>query len=53
MKLRKRTEAIIITISILILFWIGISWIEIISKNLDPNPTYSAINFFVLLIKGA
>lgn len=37
---------IITAVSILFLVWIGISYIEVISKNLNPNPEYSVINFF-------
>ena len=32
--------------------WIAGSFIEVTSKNLDSNPTYSKTNFFVILTKG-
>ena len=48
----KVIEAIILIVSILLILWAGISWIEVISKNLEPNPQYSPINLFALLIKG-
>lgn len=35
----------------LLLGWIFISWIDVITHNLDSEPVYQAWNFFVLLIK--
>ena len=45
----KAIEAIFIIVSILFILWAGISWIEVISKNLEPNPQYSPVNLFTLL----
>lgn len=36
------------TLCILFLLWIGISYIEVISKNLSENPQYWGFNFFQL-----
>lgn len=33
------------------LVWVGISWMEICSKNLSDNPVYWAGNFFEIFIK--
>lgn len=49
MKICKVIEAIFIIVSILFVLWAGISWIEIVSKNLAPNPTYSPTNFFTFM----
>ena len=35
---------------IALLVWIGVSFIEVASKNLDTNPTYSDCNFFGLFM---
>lgn len=32
------------------LIWVGISWLEICSKNLSPNPVYANWNFFEILL---
>lgn len=31
------------------LLWMGTSTIEVISKNLEPNPQYSEYNFYCVL----
>lgn len=36
---------------VLFLIWVFISWIDVITHNLDSEPVYQAWNFFVLLIK--
>lgn len=41
---------IIINIIAVILFaWIAVSTIEVISNNLDPNPTYAVWNIYNLI----
>lgn len=45
-KMLKVLGNIITVVSVLFLVWVGISYIEVISKNLSPNPEYSVINFF-------
>lgn len=42
-------ETILVILSICLMLWAGISWLEVVCKNLNPNPTYSPINFFTLL----
>lgn len=37
--------------SVLFLIWVFLSWIDVITHNLDSEPVYQAWNFFVLLIK--
>ena len=39
---------IITIICIVLLLWLGISYIEVISKNLSENPQYWGWNFFQL-----
>lgn len=38
-------------ISVIIFIWMVASFLEIISKNTEPNPTYSEANLIVQLIK--
>ena len=45
-KIGKIISFIITTISIIILLWFAISWVEIIIKNVEPNPQYWEYNFF-------
>ena len=45
-----KTVIDIITIIICLLFaWMFISWIDVVTHNLDPEPIYHAWNFFALL----
>lgn len=37
--------------TVMFLIWVFISWIDVITHNLDSEPVYQAWNFFVLLIK--
>jgi len=46
-------SVLITALAIALIAWFGFSWLEVISKNLEPNPTYSAYNLFVLLTRGA
>ena len=48
----KIVETIVLAISIAFILWLFVSWAEIVSKNLKPNPTYSEWNTFVLIKKG-
>jgi len=49
MKIFKRTiSALLLILSIALILWFGCSYIEVISKNLEPNPEYSKYNFFVI-----
>lgn len=40
---------IFILICLIFLFWVGISYGEILAKNLDFGPTYSDWNIFIIL----
>lgn len=42
-------KLVYLLICILPLVWFGASYIEVISQNIAPNPTYSAWNIFALL----
>ena len=47
---RKNITLIIINIIAIILFaWIAVSTIEVVSKNLDANPIYTAWNIYNLI----
>lgn len=47
--MRKIIKVLIITASCIFLLWIFLSWAEIVSKNLKPNPTYHRWNVLELL----
>jgi len=36
-------------VAAVLLLWIFVSWGEVVSKNLTPNPTYWKYNIFVLM----
>lgn len=47
-KIKNIISYIITIICILALLWVGISYIEVVSKNLSENPQYWSFNFFEL-----
>ena len=47
----KKIDIALAIVGALLLAWVGISWLEIICHNLDPNPTYAEWNFFTLLVE--
>ena len=49
--MRKIIKVLFITANCIFLLWIFLSWAEIVSKNLKPNPTYHQWNAFELLVK--
>ena len=50
-KNNKASKALIIIniIAVITLAWIAASTIEVISNNLDPNPTYAVWNIYNLI----
>jgi len=46
----NKIKAILGVINISFLFYLTASYIEIISKNLGSDPTYSAYNFFNIFL---
>lgn len=51
--MKKFLEKAICIIVAIVLLWTVVSYIEIISKNTEPNPTYSKTNLIVQLVEGA
>ena len=49
-KALKICEVIFYAVIVILLLWVAISYIEVFSKNLSPNPQYSPINLFALLV---
>lgn len=51
MKIRitKIIKTVVLVISIAFILWLFVSWAEVVSKNLKPNPTYNEWNAFVLM----
>lgn len=47
----KTNRVLIITniIAVILFAWIAVSTIEVISNNLDPNPTYAVWNIYNLI----
>jgi hypothetical protein len=39
-------------IALAFILWVGISWIDVIADNLEPEPKHSEYNFFVLLTES-
>ena len=48
--MRKLLWGIMLTVSVILLLWVGLSWFEVACKNLEPNPTYSAFNLFKMML---
>ena len=51
--MKKLLEKTICMISIISMIWMMASFVEIISKNTEPNPTYSEANLIVKLVEEA
>ena len=51
-KIGKVLGNIFTTICLVFIVWVVISYFEVISKNLNPNPEYWALNFFELFFGG-
>lgn len=51
MKANRKSNALIIIniIAIILLAWVAASTIEVVSKNLDANPIYTAWNIYNLI----
>ena len=47
--MRKIIERGLYLISCLFMLWLFVSWAEVVSKNLTPNPTYCSWNALVIL----
>lgn len=45
----NRALIIINTIAVIALAWVAVSTIEVVSKNLDANPIYTAWNIYNLI----
>ena len=37
-------------LGVLLVLWIAVSWVEVVSQNIAPNPEYSPINFFAVML---
>ena len=51
-KTKKLIQAginILAIVSYILFAWMFISWIDVVTHNLDPEPVYQAWNFFALL----
>lgn len=31
------------------LLWVGLSWVDVVADNLQPDPRHSEFNFFVVI----
>ena len=51
MKNSKISHYIIAVLSIAIIAWFVLSYIDVVSNNLDPVPVYEAWNLFTLLLR--
>ena len=47
--MKRIISTLLLALSITLIIWFGCSYIEVISKNLEPNPEYSKYNFFVVV----
>lgn len=51
--MKKLLSGLLVTISVAMLIWIGMSYIEIICKNTSPNPEYNDNNIIVNAVEWA
>ena len=51
--MKKLLSNVLVTISVAMLIWIGMSYVEIICKNTTPNPKYDDNNIIVNVVEWA
>ena len=51
-KIGKVLGNIFTAICLVLIVWVVISYFEVISKNLNPNPEYWSLNFFEVFFGG-
>lgn len=49
--MKKFIENALSLVSVLLLTWVFVSFVEIAIKNVDPNSTYTSWNFFINFVK--
>lgn len=52
MSIKKIIEMLLVILSIMVIFWVTASWVDVVCHNLDEHPTYQFWNFFQLMIDG-
>ena len=52
-KAARALSNVLLLLSCLFMLWLFVSWAEVVSKNLTPNPTYSSWNAWVLITEVA
>ena len=52
MTLKKLAARALYGLLMLFLLWMAFSWLDTICHNAMPNPQYSPINFFAMVIRG-
>lgn len=35
----------------MVIMWFALSWLEVVTKNILPNPEYSVLNLFEIICK--
>ena len=48
----KRFGRIVVTLEVLFLLWMFVSWVDIIADNTQPNPQHSGYNLFVMMTEN-
>lgn len=48
----KWFSRIMVTLEVLFLLWLFVSWVDIIADNTQPNPQHSQYNAFVILTEN-
>lgn len=51
--MKKLLSNVLVTISVAMLIWIGMSYVEIVCKNTSPNPKYDDNNIIVNVVEWA
>lgn len=50
--LKKLLSKIPALVAVLLVVWIGLSWVDVVADNNTLSPAHSALNFFVLISEG-
>ena len=50
--IKKITSKIPALLAVLLVVWIGLSWVDVVADNNTTSPEHGTLNFFVLISEG-
>lgn len=50
MNLKRRIEMLLVLTSIVFMFWVAASWVDVVAHNTSGHPVYQEWNFFQKMV---